>query len=151
MSARALFNSALVMFSLVTAACGGGSDATGPSGPAPSPGGSNPSPGPSSKLGRLDVSNPTTVTIYYIKVRACGTTDFGSDLLLDPNDGVGGLLSTSETGHWQLAPGCYDVRLSPSNTLIGVYAKQIHSNIQIQAGKTASVVATAWQPYVPAT
>jgi len=147
MSARALFNSALVMFSLVTAACGGGSDATGPSGP-PSPSGSNPAPGPSASTGTLDVSNPTTVTVYYIKVRACGTTDFGSDLLLDPNDGVGGLLQTGETGHWQLAPGCYDVRLSPSNVLLYVYAKQIHSNIQIQAGQTASVTATDWQPYV---
>ncbi len=133
MSARRFFSSVLATLALATAACGGGDDATGPSGPAPSPGGSNPSPAPSSKLGTLDVSNPTTVTIYFIKVRACGTTDFGSDLLLDPNDGVGGLLSTSEKGHWQLAPGCYDVRLSPSNTLLHVYAKQIHSNIQIQA------------------
>src|SRR5262249_38115444 len=151
MQARHMINSALVAVALATAACGGGRRATGPSGPAPSPGGSNPSPGPSSNLGTLEVSNPTTVTIYFIKVRACGTTDFGSDLLLDPNDGVGGLLATSETGHWQLAPGCYDVRLSPSNALFTVYAKQIHSNINIEAGKTASVVATDWQPYVPTT
>jgi hypothetical protein len=94
------------------------------------------------------VSNPTSVTIYFIKVRACGTTDFGSDLLLDLNDGVGGLLQTGETGHWPLAPGCYDVRLSPSNTMLYVYAKQIHSNIQIQSGQTSSVTAADWQPYV---
>jgi hypothetical protein len=158
MSARAFFYSALVLFSLAAAACGGGSDATGPSGPAPAPGGSNPdpapggsnpAPAPSATMGVLDISNPTSVTIYYIKVRACGTTDFGSDLLLDPNDGVGGLLTTGETGHWQLAPGCYDVRLSPSNSLLYVYAKQIHANIQIQAGQSTGVVATDWQAYVP--
>ena len=149
MSARALFNSALAVFALVTAACGGGSDSTGPS-PSPSdPGGANPTPAPSSNMGTLEVANPTSVSVYYLKVRACGTTDFGSDLLLDPNDGVGGLLQTGETGHWQLAPGCYDVRLSPSNALLYVYEKQIHSNVQIQAGQTASIVATDWQPYSP--
>jgi hypothetical protein len=150
MSARRFFSSVLATLALATAACGGGDDATGPSSPAPSTGGSNQTPAPSSNLGTLEVSNPTTVTIYFIKVRACGTTDFGSDLLLDPNDGVGGLLSSSETGHWKLAPGCYDVRLSPSNTLLYVYAKQIHSNIKIEAGKTIKLVASDWQPYTPA-
>ena len=151
MSARALFNSALAVFALVTAACGGGSDATGPSGPS-DPGGSVPgggNPGPSASMGTLQVSNPTSVTVYYLKVRACGATDFGSDLLLDPNDGVGGLLQTGETGNWQLAPGCYDVRLSPSNALYYTYAKQIHSNVQLQAGQTSTVVATDWAPYDP--
>src|SRR5262249_43812766 len=150
MQARHMINSALVAVALATAACGGGRRATGPSGPAPSTGGSNQTPPPSSNLGTLEVSNPTSVTIYFIKVRACGTTDFGSDLLLDPNDGVGGLLSTSETGHWQLAPGCSDVQLSPSNTLLYVYAKQIRSNIKIQAGKKISIAASDWQPSVPA-
>ena len=150
MSARAFFHSALALFALATAACGGGSDATGPSGPGGSdPGGSNPAPSPSANMGTLQVSNPTNVTVYYLKVRACGAVDFGSDLLLDPNDGVGGLLQTGETGHWQLAPGCYDVRLSPSNLLYYTWAKQIHSNVQIQAGQTTSVVATDWAPYDP--
>ncbi len=155
MSARRFFNSAFMMFSLAAAACGGGSDATGPSGPPapsdpPAPGGppapSDP-PAPSSDKGTLDVSNPTSVTVYFIKVRTCGTTDFGSDLLLDPNDGVGGLLQNGETGHWQLAPGCYDVRLSPSNLLLYVYAKQIHANTQITAGQTTAIVTGDWQPF----
>src|SRR5688572_3070364 len=82
MSARALFNSALVMFSLAAAACGGGSDATGPSGPsgpsAPSdPSGPSGPSGPSSPadptIGTLEVSNPTTVSVHFLKVRACGT------------------------------------------------------------------------------
>ena len=73
MSARALFNSALAVIALATAACGGGSDSTGPS-PLPSDGGSNPAPAPSANKGTLQVSNPTTVTVYYLKVRACGTT-----------------------------------------------------------------------------
>jgi hypothetical protein len=151
MSARALFNSALALFALATAGCGGGSDATGPSSPGGSdPGGSNPAPTPSANTGTLEVSNPTDVTVYYLKVRACGATDFGADLLLDPNDGVGGLLQTGETGHWQLTPGCYDVRLSPSNALFYVWAKQIHANVQIQAGQTASIAATTWSPYDPA-
>jgi hypothetical protein len=155
MSARAFFNSALVMFSLAAAACGGGSDATGPSGPSgPSdPSGPSGPSGPSAPadptMGTLEVSNPTSVSVYFLKVRACGTTDFGSDLLLDPNDGVGGLLQNGETGHWSLAPGCYDVRLSASNLLLYTYAKQIHSNIQIQAGQTTSVVTGDWQPYTP--
>jgi hypothetical protein len=151
MSARAFFNSALVLFSFAAAACGGGSDATGPSpDPIPSPGpGPGPAPAPSPTIGTLEVSNPTSVSVYFIKVRACGTTDFGADLLLDINDGVGGLLQTGETGHWSLAPGCYDVRLSASNALFSVYAKQIHSNIQITAGQTTSLVTGDWQPYVP--
>ncbi|HET8624208.1 MAG TPA: hypothetical protein VFM14_11635 [Gemmatimonadales bacterium] len=159
MSARRFFSSVFVMFSLATTACGGGSDATGPSGPSgpsdpsgpsgpsdPS-GPSNPAPSPS--VGTLEVSNPTSVTVYYIKVRACGTTDFGSDLLLDINDGVGGLLQTGETGHWSLGPGCYDVRLSPSNANLYVFAKQIHSNVQITAGQTTAIATGDWQPYVP--
>jgi hypothetical protein len=153
MSARALFSSALVLFSLAAAACGGGSDATGPSGPSGPSDPSGPS-GPSSSadptIGTLEVANPTSVSVYFIKVRACGTTDFGSDLLLDPNDGVGGLLQNGETGRWPLAAGCYDVRLSPSNALLYAYAKQIHSNIQITAGQTTSLVTGDWQPYVPA-
>lgn len=152
MSARRFFSSVFVMFSLVTAACGGGSDATGPSGPSGPSDPSGPS-GPSAPsdptIGTLEVSNPTSVTVYYIKVRACGTTDFGSDLLLDINDGVGGLLQTGETGHWSLAPGCYDVRLSPSNANLYVYAKQIHSNVQITAGQTTAIATGDWQPYVP--
>jgi len=158
MSARAFFNSALVMFSFAAAACGGGSDATGPTptpDPIPSPGpgpgpAPDPVPAPSPSAGTLEVSNSTSITVYFIKVRACGTTDFGSDLLLDPNDGVEGLLQTGETGHWSLAAGCYDVRLSPSNLLLYVYAKQIHSNIQITAGQTTSLATADWQPYVPA-
>ena len=64
MSARAFFTSALALFALATAACGGGSDATGPSGPGGSdPGGSNPAPGPSANEGTLQVSNPTNVTV----------------------------------------------------------------------------------------
>lgn len=158
MSARRFFNSVFMMFSLAAAACGGGSDATGPSGPsgpsAPSgptdPSGPSAPSGPTNpSVGTLEVSNPTSVSVYYIKVRVCGTTDFGSDLLLDPNDGVGGLLQNGETGHWSLAPGCYDVRLSPSNLLAYTYAKQIHSNIQIQAGQTTAIVTGDWQAYTP--
>jgi hypothetical protein len=61
---------------------------------------------------------------------------------------VGGLLQTGETGHWPLAAGCYDVRLSPSNLLFYTYAKQIHQNVQITDGQTTAIVTSDWQPYV---
>jgi hypothetical protein len=46
-----------------------------------------------------------------------------------------------ETGSWQLTPGCYDLRVLPSET--GLDYLYING-VQVQAGQTASVTVSAF-------
>jgi len=135
MSARRFFSSALVTFALAAAACGGGDDATGPSGPSTPP--------PSQNTGTLVITNAApTGSGYFIRVRACNTTGaWSSDLLGDPNNGAGAIMFGGETGTWQLDPGCYDVRVTPSELGLDYFYA---NGVQVQAGQSVTVTIDAF-------
>jgi hypothetical protein len=135
MSARQVFNSALVTFALAAGACGGGDDATGPSGP--------PAPAPGQNQGTLVITNAApTGSGLFIRVRACNTSgSWSSDLLGDPNNGAGAIMYPGETGSWQLTAGCYDVRVTPSEAGLDYFYA---NGVQVQAGQSVTVTITGF-------
>ena len=88
---------AAAALALVTAACGGGGDTTGPSSPAPA-----------GDATITVVNHAPSGTVMYFRHRACGTSTWGSDHL-----GTG-ILGNGEQISFDLAPGCYDFRATPS-------------------------------------
>jgi hypothetical protein len=135
MSARRFINSTLVTFALAAAACGGGDDASGLSGPSTPP--------PSQSKGTLVITNAApTGSGLFIRTRACNTGgSWSSDLLGDPNSGAGAIMFGGETGSWQLDPGCYDVRVTPSE--IGLDYFYVNG-VQVQAGQSVTVTIDAF-------
>ncbi|MGH7629242.1 MAG: hypothetical protein ACREOF_07600 [Gemmatimonadales bacterium] len=132
MSARGVFNSALVTFAVAAAACGGGDDATGPS-----------SPSPSQSKGTLVVTNAApTGSGLFIRVRACNSSGaWSSDLLNAPNNGAGLVMYAGETGSWDLDAGCYDVRVTPSESGLDYFYA---NDVQVQAGQSVTVTIDAF-------
>lgn len=138
MSVRHIINSALVALAAFAAACGGGSDLTGPGG-----GGSTPTPTPSANKGTLTITNAApTGSAMFIRTRACGASgSWSSDLLAVDGNGAGGIMFPGEAGTWQLAPGCYDVRVTPSEAGLDYL---YFNSVQLTAGQTTALTITSF-------
>lgn len=87
---NALFAS-VVAATLVLAACG--DDNNGPSNPTPEPTGNT----------TFRMRNSSTISAWYIYVRSCGVSSWGTDRL------GSAVLSPGESATLQLPAGCYDV------------------------------------------
>jgi hypothetical protein len=118
---------ALATIALVTAACGGSDDSTGPT-PAPA------------TNGTLFVSNDSDREIWYVFTRACGSTAWSDDLL--GSDIIP--LETSES--FTVAAGCYDVRLlsQPEGGPGGPKREVVKSNQTLPASGELVVEVSAW-------
>ncbi len=127
MSARRIIGSAiLTLAALGAVACGGdGGDVTDPGSP---------------EMGTLLISNTSSIRALLIRDRACGTAQWGDDLLSDANSGVGGTLDPAETGTWQVAPGCYDLEFTPVEDV----AVFVVSSVQIQPAQSTTVALSSW-------
>jgi|SRR5215208_5743300 len=125
---------AVALFAI--AACGGssGGDA-GPTSPSPAPGGGG---GGGSTQATLTVTNQTASdTASFVRTRACGGGAWSDDLL-----GGADYLETGETVSANLAPGCYDVRITPKDleTVTFLY----FYGVQLTAGQTEALTITAF-------
>jgi hypothetical protein len=119
-------NLSLTAFSLLTAAtvaCGG-SDSTGPT------------PTPGTTVGTLTLVNSApTGSALFVRRRACGTTSWSGDML------GSSILWGGEQQAWELEAGCYDFRITPSETGLDYL---YFNGVQLDAGESETLTITAF-------
>ena len=108
----------VALATLATAACGGGDDTT--TGPGPSP----------TEATVTVVNHAPTGTVLFLRYRPCGTSGWSSDLL------GSGILGSGEQHSWDVAPGCYDVRVTPGETGLGYL---YFNSVQVGAGEARTL------------
>jgi hypothetical protein len=107
------------------AACGG-DDNNGPSD-------SNPEPEPSQEGTFFAMENYSSHDAYYVYIRACGTSDWGSDML------GSSILDVNERITWTVNnPGCFDVRARTSNQVDPVM-EAVWEDVQVAANQTTTL------------
>jgi hypothetical protein len=113
---------------LVTAACGGdGADSTGP--------------GPTTSEATVTVVNHApTGTVLFLRYRACGSSQWGADVL------GSGVLGSGEQTSWTVTAGCYDVRATPAEVGLDYL---YFNGVQVGAGEAKTLEITAF-PAEPA-
>jgi hypothetical protein len=117
----------LAAFSLLTAATAacGGSDSTGPS---PAPGGGT--------VGTVTLVNSApTGSAMFVRRRACGTATWSGDML------GSSILWGGEQQAWELEAGCYDFRITPSETGLDYL---YFNGVQLDAGEQETLTITAF-------
>lgn len=115
----------LLAFSLAGAAACGKDDPTGPS----QPGGGG--------TALLDVTNNSSVSIWYVRLRDCGSQSWGADLL-------GANIITAGLGQsFTVSSGCHDVRLETSAANNG---EAVFLNVQFPSGAVVAKTVTNWTP-----
>lgn len=93
--------------------------------------------GPTTSMAILDITNSTTSSVWYVRVRTCGATAWGSDLL-------GADIIPKDLGQsFEVAPGCRDVRLESSPNVNG---EKIWLNQSFTAGQITALTVTDWTP-----
>ena len=117
---------AFAVATLITAACGGGDDSsTGPT----------PTPTPSGNATVTVVNHAPSGSVMFLRYRSCGTGSWGADQL------GSGILWQNEQKSFDVAPGCIDVRATPSETgLDYVY----FTGVQLAAGEAKTLEITAF-------
>ena len=108
---------------LATAACGGGDDATTGPGPAPA------------EATVTVVNHAPSGTVLFLRYRPCGASGWSSDLL------GSGILGSGEQHSWDVAPGCYDVRVTPGETGLDYL---YFNGVQVGAGEAKTLEITAF-------
>jgi len=101
-----------------TAACGGSDKATAPS------------------VGAIRVSNQTNASAFYIYIKACSTSAWGSDRL------GADILYAGDSESFTVSAGCYDV-LAKSDPDLN--KQKSWSGITVPAGVAQELALTAWQ------
>jgi hypothetical protein len=113
----------VALATLATAACGGGDDST--TGPGPSP----------TEATVTVVNHAPTGTVLFLRYRPCGTSGWSSDLL------GSGILGSGEQHSWDVAPGCYDVRVTPGETGLSYL---YFNGVQVGAGEAKTLEITGF-------
>ncbi len=90
--------------------------------------------GPGGGSAQLRVVNSSSNTVMYVRTRACGTTPWGADLL-----GPTEIMARNSYITRSMAPGCVDVRLTPSEAGADYY---YFTNVMLQNGKQTTVTVT---------
>jgi hypothetical protein len=113
----------VALATLATAACGGDGDDS-PTGPGPS----------TAEATVTVVNHAPTGTVLFLRYRPCGSSGWSADLL------GSGILGSGEQHSWDVSPGCYDVRVTPSETGLG---RLYFNSVQVGAGeaRTLEIVA----------
>jgi hypothetical protein len=115
---------AVALATLATAACGGDGDD------------STTGPGPSTTEATVTVVNHApTGTVLFLRYRPCGTSGWSSDLL------GSGILGSGEQHSWDVAPGCYDVRVTPGETGLSYL---YFNGVQVGAGEAKTLEITGF-------
>ena len=128
-STRRLSALTCFLFAALTLACGGGGDSsTGPSNPPP------PAPGSGDATLTL-VNTAANGSVMFFRRRACGSLQWGSDML-----GVS-ILSQGEQQSWTLSAGCYDFRATPAE--VGV-TYLYFNGVQLDAGEVETLTITTF-------
>jgi hypothetical protein len=113
----------VALATLATAACGGGDDST--TGPGPS----------TTEASVTVVNHAPTGTVLFLRYRPCGASGWSADLL------GSSVLGSGEQHSWDVAPGCYDVRVSPGETGLG---RLFFNGVQVGAGEAKTLEITAF-------
>lgn len=114
----------LLALILAGAAACGKDDPTGPS-------------TPSGQTAILDITNSTSVSIWYVRIRDCGASTWGQDLL-------GADIITAGLGQsFTVSAGCHDVRLETSAANNG---EAVYTGVNFPAGQIIAKTVTAWTP-----
>jgi hypothetical protein len=123
---RPLSLAAFTLLTAATAACGGGSDSTGPS----------PAPGGGTTVGTVTLVNGApTGSAMFVRRRACGTTSWSGDML------GSSILWGGEQQSWEIEAGCYDFRVTPSETGLDYL---YFNGVQLDAGESETLTITAF-------
>ena len=117
-----LLRGALLALTLVGAAACGKSD--GPS-------------GIDEPESRLDITNNSDVSVFFVRIRQCGTQAWGEDLL-------GSSVIPAGLGQsFIVSPGCHDVKLETTPVENG---QKIWTNVSFPDGGVAYQTVTTWDP-----
>ena len=118
---------AAVLATVLTAACGGGDDATtGPTDPTPPPAGN---------ATVTVVNHAPAGSVMFLRYRACGDTSWGSDVL------GSSILGQNEQTSFEVTPGCIDVRATPSESGLDYL---YFTGVQLAAGEARTLEITAF-------
>ncbi len=121
MSLRSLAALRATMVALTVAglaACGGSDGPTG-----------------ASSSTKLELTNSSSLSVWYIRTRACGAQTWGPDLL------GANVLIPGESGSFAVSPGCQDVKL---NTDPDYHGEVIWASVQFPTGQTTPRTISAW-------
>jgi|CXWL01.1.fsa_nt_gi hypothetical protein len=91
--------------------------------------------GPSANDAVLSIHNGSNNSVMFIRTRTCGATAWGSDIL------GSGILYKGGTINHTFAPGCVDVRLTPSEVGAGYL---YFTNVALEGGQTKTLNVTAF-------
>jgi hypothetical protein len=123
---RTPFFSLLLAASTLLAACGGDDGGTGPADPTPEP-------QPSEEGTFFAMENHSERDAWYVFVRACGTTEWGQDMLGNR------ILDVNERITWTVnSPGCFDVRAQTNPGAAPRY-EAVWTGVQVAAEQTTTV------------
>jgi hypothetical protein len=107
-----------------TAACGGGDDSS-----------TGPTPPPAGNATVTVVNHASTGSVLFLRYRACGSSTWGADVL------GSSILWGGEQTSFEVTPGCYDVRATPSE--VGLDYLYFNS-VQLDAGESETLEITAF-------
>jgi hypothetical protein len=110
---------------LATAACGGGDDGDS----------TGPGPGPTSEATVTVVNHASNGTVKFLRYRPCGASSWSADVL------GSSILGSGEQKSWQVSPGCYDVRATPSEVGLDYL---YFNGVQVDAGEAETLEITAF-------
>jgi len=86
---------------------------------------------------RLDITNNSDVSVFYVRIRECGSATWGDDLL-------GASIIPAGLGEsFIVSPGCHDVKLETSPVNNG---QKIWINVDFPDGGIAYQTVTIWDP-----
>ena len=92
--------------------------------------------GPSGSDTYLDVTNSTSVSIWSVRVRACGGSSWGGDLL------ESNIIEPGLGQSFKVSPGCLDVKLTSAPSLD---KEVIWSNLSFGQGAIVSRTISSWE------
>jgi hypothetical protein len=93
--------------------------------------------GPTGSSGNtlLDITNESNHSVWYVRVRDCGSQAWGTDLLGSD------IIFPGSGQSFALTPGCHDVKLETDPDLHGTL---IWTNLTLAQGQVLSQTVTAW-------
>jgi hypothetical protein len=100
-------------------------------------GGSDSGTGPTNTNTLLDVTNNSSVSVWLVYVRNCGSQSWGNDLL------GADIISPGLGQSFVVTPGCHDVKLMTNPDVNG---ELVWMNVNFPAGQVVERVVTSWNP-----
>ncbi len=84
---------------------------------------------------RLSITNNTNASVFYLRIRSCGSSNWSNDLL------GADIISKLETQTFTVPAGCHDVSMESNPDVNGEF---ISVGLVFEAGATRSINLTEW-------